>query len=100
AAAFGVLGDAQAATLRERAFDRALGAWLDQEGALDLAAAFEVGALREAVLSAYDGLRSRGDRVPALPEPTPRQALAEARARLGAAAAALAGELDGDAPEI
>ncbi len=66
---FGVLGDAQAATLRERAFDEALAGWLDGDGGLELAASFGVEELRAALSSTYDEVRSRGERAPALPAP-------------------------------
>ena len=55
-----MLGDAQAAGLRESAFDRALAGWLEAEGALDLAAVFGVAELRAAIDAVYDELRSRG----------------------------------------
>jgi len=97
-AEFGLLGDAQAATLRERAFDEALAGWLDGDGALELAASFGVDGLRAALAAAYDELRSRGERAPALPAPAPRHDADVARARLAAAAAELGRELAGDAP--
>ncbi|MGA2758534.1 MAG: UvrD-helicase domain-containing protein, partial [Solirubrobacteraceae bacterium] len=66
---FAVLADTQAERLRAQAFDAAVGAWLDQPEALELAALFSVGGLRAAVESVYDELRSRGERSPALAEP-------------------------------
>src|SRR5581483_12259600 len=54
--------------------------------------------VRDAIVAVYDAMRSHGERAPALPAPRPRHDLAQARARLARAAAALAAELD-DAPE-
>jgi ATP-dependent exoDNAse (exonuclease V) beta subunit len=90
---FSVLGDAQAAGLREAAFDHALAGWLDADGALDLAAAFGVAELRAAIDAVYDELRSRGERTPALGVPLARHEPARAAAALARAAAALGAEL-------
>jgi ATP-dependent exoDNAse (exonuclease V) beta subunit len=97
---FGVLDDAQAATLREGAFDDALAGWVGDDAALELAATFGVGELRNALLAAYDELRSRGERAPTLPAPRPRHDSGAARAALAAAATALARELGADAPAV
>jgi ATP-dependent exoDNAse (exonuclease V) beta subunit len=100
-AAFGVLDDAQAATLREGAFDDALAAWMDVDAeALELAASFGVGELRAAILAVYDELRSRGERAPTLPAPRARHEPQAAGARLRAAARALAAELGEAAPDV
>jgi ATP-dependent helicase/nuclease subunit A len=90
---FTVLGDAQAAELRDAAFDHALGQWLDEHGALDLAAEFGVFELRVAIDSVYDELRSRGERTPALGVPPVRHDEATAAATLASAARELAAEL-------
>jgi ATP-dependent helicase/nuclease subunit A len=97
---FALLGDAQAATLRERAFDEALSEWLDGDGALELAAAFGADELRAALLATYDELRSRGARTPELPAPAPRHDPQAARLALEAAVGALAHELGDGAPEV
>ncbi len=99
---FVVLGEGQAADLRETAFDRVLGRWLDDPAALDLAAAFGVVELREAITSVYDELRSRGERTLRLPAPLPRHDPAAAAAELARATAAAAAELAGvpSAPRV
>ena len=99
-AAFSLLGDAQALTLREAAFDETLADWLDDPAALALAASFGVDELRAAVGSVYDELRSRGQRTPTLPPPRPRHDAVAAGARLAAASATLAAELGPDAPVL
>ena len=63
---FSVLAEGTAATLREEAFASALAQWLELDGALALAAAFETWSLREMITRIYDELRSRGQREPAL----------------------------------
>ena len=90
---FTVLGDAQASALRESAFDHALTGWLDQAGALDLAAAFGVADLREAIESVYDELRSRGECTATLAVPRERHDVVAAAATLSRAARALGAEL-------
>jgi ATP-dependent exoDNAse (exonuclease V) beta subunit len=92
---FAVLGESSALSLRDSAFDAALPRWLDDPAALEMAAAFGVGELRDAVGSAYDELRSRGERFPALAVPPPRADAVLAVAALAAAAAAAARELAG-----
>ena len=90
---FTVLGDAQAAELRDAAFDAALARWLDDRGALDLAAAFGVSELRAAIDAVYDELRSRGERAPALGLPAVRHDEVAAAATLARAARELGAEL-------
>ena len=90
---FTVLGDAQAAELRDAAFDQALAKWLDDHGALDLAAAFGVSELRSAIDSVYDELRSRGERAPALGVPVVRHDEVAAAATLARAARELGAQL-------
>ena len=97
---FAVLADTQAERLRAQAFDAAVGAWLDQPEALELAALFSVGGLRAAVESVYDELRSRGERSPALAEPVARPDRAGAAAALGRACAAAIAELAGAPPGV
>jgi ATP-dependent exoDNAse (exonuclease V) beta subunit len=96
---FSVLDETTARSLRERAWDEAFAAWLDDRGApaLDLSASFGADALRGAITEIHDALRSSGDTVPRLPLPAPaplpdRGVLLRARE---AAALALAGEKDG-----
>ncbi|HEX4035703.1 MAG TPA: UvrD-helicase domain-containing protein [Solirubrobacteraceae bacterium] len=95
---FAVLGDAQAAELRDAAFDDAATRWIEQPEALELAAAFGVGDLREAILAVYDELRSRGEATPTLPAPHPRIQPGEAAERLRRAAATVAAELGAAEP--
>jgi ATP-dependent helicase/nuclease subunit A len=90
---FAVLGEAQALTLRDAAFDSAITGWLDEGDALELAASFGIEELRTAVNAAYDDLRSRGERDPVLPPPRLGQDPAKAGAELARAAAAVAVEL-------
>jgi ATP-dependent exoDNAse (exonuclease V) beta subunit len=90
---FTVLGDTQADALREAAFDRAVGRWLDDPAALALASAFGVAGLRVAVESIYDELRSRGERAPSLGVPVARHDHAAAGVALARAAAAASAEL-------
>ena len=92
---FVVLGDTQAERLRAQAFDGAVGAWLDQRQALELAALFSVAGLRVAVESVYDELRSRGERSPALGTPTARHERAGAAAALAGARSVALAELAG-----
>jgi ATP-dependent exoDNAse (exonuclease V) beta subunit len=90
---FTVLTDSQAQALREAAFDRALGGWLDEQAALELAATFSVAGLRAAVESVYEELRSRGERTPSLGAPVVRHERRTASAELARAAAAVRAEL-------
>ena len=83
---FTVLAEGTAAMLREDAFAGALEPWLELDGALALAAAFETWSLREMITRTYDELRSRGQREPALPRPGDAEAV-------GAAEVALLGAL-------
>ncbi|HXR13447.1 MAG TPA: UvrD-helicase domain-containing protein [Solirubrobacteraceae bacterium] len=92
---FAVLGEAQAAAMRDGAFDSALQRWLDDPAALELAAAFGVEELRGAVSSVYDELRSRGERTPALPAAVARHDPPTAAAALARAAATVSAELAG-----
>ena len=79
---FTVLADGTAATLREEAFAIALERWLADDGALELAAAFETWSLREMITRTYDELRSRGERAPALALPADPGALGAAEVEL------------------
>jgi ATP-dependent helicase/nuclease subunit A len=92
---FGVLGDAQAAAMRAAAFRLAVAGWTEEPAALELAAAFGVPELREAIDAVYDELRSRGARAPTLPEPLPRHDRDGAAAELARAASVAALELSG-----
>ncbi len=94
--AFTVLDEAAARTLRDRAWDDALGAWLDGEhgaAALDLVAAYDTDRLRRMVAAAHDALRSAGQTRPRLPLPPSPPSPQELRAELHEAAAAAAQEL-------
>ncbi|MDX6718671.1 MAG: ATP-dependent helicase/nuclease subunit [Solirubrobacteraceae bacterium] len=94
--AFAVLDEADARTLRDRAWDRALGELLDGKNgaaALDLVAAYDTDRLRTMIATVHDVLRSGGQTRPALP-PVPSPADPQPlRAALAAAAAAAAVEL-------
>ena len=94
--AFGVLDEAAARTLRDRAWDAALGAWLDGEhgaAALDLVAAYDTDRLRRMIAATHDALRSAGQTAPRLPEPPPAGDPAPLGAALAQAAAEAAAEL-------
>ena len=96
--AFTVLDEAAARTLRDRAWDEALGAWLDGEhgaAALDLVAAYDTDRLRRMIAAAHDALRSAGQTRPRLAPPPQPVADAQLRAELRDAAAAAAIELAG-----
>jgi ATP-dependent helicase/nuclease subunit A len=96
--AFTVLDEAAARALRDRAWDEALGRWLDGEhgpAALDLVAAYDADRLRRTIAGAHDALRSAGQTRPRLPRPPVPAAPGELRAELEAAAAAAAIELAG-----
>jgi ATP-dependent exoDNAse (exonuclease V) beta subunit len=67
---FTVLDEAAARTLRDSAWDAALGDWLDGEhgaAALDLVAAYDTDRLRRMIASAHDALRSSGQTRPRQP---------------------------------
>jgi len=94
--AFTVLDEAAARTLRDLAWDTALGAWLDGENgalALDLVAAYDTDRLRKMVAGAHDALRSAGQTSPRLPRPPAAPGSDELRAELHEAAAAAAQDL-------
>ncbi len=94
--AFTVLDDAAARALRDRAWDAALGAWLDGEdgaAALDLVAAYDTDRLRRMIAGAHDALRSAGQTRPRLPAPPAVPDAAALRAALHDAAAVAAREL-------
>jgi len=96
--AFAILDEAAARALRDRAWDAALGRWLDGPdgaAALDLVAAYDSDRLRRMVAGAHDALRSAGQTRPRLPRPPAPASSAELRAELGAAASAAAAELAG-----
>ncbi|MEA2151267.1 MAG: ATP-dependent helicase/nuclease subunit, partial [Solirubrobacteraceae bacterium] len=94
--AFAVLDEAAARALRDRAWDAALGAWLDGEhgaAALDLVAAYDTDRLRRTIAGAHDALRSAGQTRPRLPRPPAVADSAQLRGELHDAAAAAAREL-------
>jgi ATP-dependent helicase/nuclease subunit A len=96
--AFSVLDEAAARALRDRAWDAALGAWLDGEhgdAALDLVAAYDTDRLRRMIAGAHDALRSAGQTRPRLPQPAAVPDSAQLRAALHEAAATTARELAG-----
>jgi ATP-dependent helicase/nuclease subunit A len=97
--AFTVLDEPAARTLRDRAWDRALGELLDGDSgaaALDLVAAYDTDRMRRMIATIHDVLRSCGQTQPVLPR-APAIADPQAlRTVLAAAAAAAAAEL-GDA---
>jgi ATP-dependent helicase/nuclease subunit A len=92
---FSVLDEAQAARLRDEAFEGALEDLLAGDAsAVDLVAAYGADRLAGMVVDAHETLRSRGDREPRLPDAGPRD-LEAARAALRAAHGAAARELQG-----
>ena len=96
--AFTVLDEAAVRALRDRAWDEALGRWLDGEhgpAALDLVAAYDADRLRRTIAGVHDALRSAGQTRPRLPRPPAIAASHELRSELAAAAAAAAAELAG-----
>ncbi|HUR86023.1 MAG TPA: UvrD-helicase domain-containing protein, partial [Solirubrobacteraceae bacterium] len=96
--AFAVLDEAAARALRDRAWDEALGAWLDGKhgpAALEVVAAYDTDRLRRMIAAAHDALRSDGQTQPRLPPPPDVPAPAALRAQLHAAAAVAAAELAG-----
>lgn len=66
---FAVLDEVQAARLKESAYDRALGKFIDQDQRERLVARFTPSHLRRGISNAYEQLRARGEIDPALPEP-------------------------------
>jgi ATP-dependent helicase/nuclease subunit A len=68
---FTILDEGLAARLRGRAWASALGGFLEgeREQAVDLVAAWGADRVRAMVLASYAELRSRGERLPALPTP-------------------------------
>ena len=68
---FTILDEGLAARLRGRAWASALGGFLEGErgAAVDLVAAWSADRVRTMVLATYAELRSRGERLPALPTP-------------------------------
>jgi len=95
---FTVLDEAAARTLRDQAWDRALGEILDGEhgaAALDLVAAYDTDRLRRMIARVHDELRSGGQTRPVLPRAPavadPQALLAPLAAAASTAAAELAG---------
>ena len=64
---FTVLDDGTSGELRAQAFQGALAAWLERDGALDLGATFDARDLEQSVQRIYDERRSRGELAPRLP---------------------------------
>jgi len=96
--AFVVLDETEAGRLAELAFEHALEAEAESEGAeaIDLIAGYRVARLRRAIVAVHGELRSRGQLVPVLPPlpPAPAPGLEDARSALAAARAAAVAELD------
>ncbi len=80
--AFVVLDDTIARELRAAAWRRAYATWIDERGdpAVDVAAAYGVDRLEEAIGEVHDALRSAGATHPVLPPVPPVASVAEARA--------------------
>ena len=93
--AFVVLDDTIARELRATAWRRAYATWIDDGGdaAVDVAAAYGVDRLEEAIGEVHDALRSAGATVPALPSIPPVAPVAEARAAVHRAIPAAQAEL-------
>ena len=93
--AFVVLDDTIARELRATAWRRAYATWIDDGGdaAVDVAAAYGVDRLEEAIGEVHDALRSAGATVPALPSIPPVAPVAEARAAVQRAIPAAQAEL-------
>jgi len=66
---FAVLDDVQAARLKESAYDRALGKFIEDGERERLIAKFTPSHLRRGISNAYEQLRARGAIDPVLPEP-------------------------------
>src|SRR5205085_11687596 len=97
-----VLDEAEAARRSIDAFDRALeefvlNARADGSERLDLVASYTPDKLQRMVTTVYSRLRSRGQRVPALPD-IEQPVLRDERARLERALAAAGAALDGVTP--
>jgi ATP-dependent helicase/nuclease subunit A len=90
---FTVLDDGTTATLREQAFQLALGDWLQRDGALDLGATFGAFELAASIHEIYSERRSRGEQAPRLPPVTYESDLDSARERFEVARKAIAAEL-------
>ena len=93
--AFVVLDDTIARELRATAWRRAYATWIDDGGdaAVDVAAAYGVDRLEEAIGEVHDALRSAGATVPALPSIPPVAPVAEAREAVRRAIPAAQAEL-------
>jgi ATP-dependent helicase/nuclease subunit A len=93
--AFVVLDDTIARELRATAWRRAYATWIDDGGdaAVDVAAAYGVDRLEEAIGEVHDALRSAGATVPSLPPIPPVAPVAEARAAVARAIPAVQAEL-------
>ena len=93
--AFVVLDDTIARELRATAWRRAYATWIDDGGdaAVDVAAAYGVDRLEEAIGEVHDALRSAGATIPALPPIPPVAPVAEARAAVQRAIPAAQAEL-------
>jgi ATP-dependent helicase/nuclease subunit A len=91
---FAVLDDTATASLRGQGFQLALSDWMTRPGALEIAAAFGVDRLADAVLAVFDEQRSRGVMTPRLPQPRPGDDLVRARSRLADACTEIAKTLD------
>jgi ATP-dependent helicase/nuclease subunit A len=103
---FVVLDEPEAGRIADAAFDEALEDLAQNEpGGVDLIAAYNPGALRNAIIATHAELRSRGELEPVLPalEPLDEDELAAARDELADVAAALArelGEIDGPGTKV
>jgi ATP-dependent helicase/nuclease subunit A len=96
--AFAVLDEGDARAMRTDAFERALAGWLGnggdtRTGALDVAAAYGVDALRKLIWGVHDRLRSQGEVAPRLPAPPRAPDLEGLRADLAAAIAPALAEI-------
>ncbi|MGI8921951.1 MAG: UvrD-helicase domain-containing protein [Solirubrobacteraceae bacterium] len=92
---FVVLDEVDAQRLQLRAFEGALGRWMDRAGsaAVELAARYRMESLRAIVIGTVELLRSRGERRPVLPPAPAPLALDPLRDELVAAGRALGGAL-------
>jgi ATP-dependent exoDNAse (exonuclease V) beta subunit len=93
--AFVVLDDTIGRGLRTAAWRRAYATWIDAGGdaAVDVAAAYGVDRLEEAIGEVHDALRSAGATRPALPAPPAIASVAAARAAVERAVPAVQAEL-------